>query len=121
MPSGPAYERLRRIVDEHGLHTVCQEATCPNLGECWSRGTATIMIATVGFTNLETPRLWIPFMPLLIIGAATGQTRFRTGRSSTARFLALLAALQLAGSAIHWSFMDMRESETRIIEQRFFD
>ena len=91
------------------------------LGRYLFVGTATIMIATVGFTNLETPRLWIPFMPLLIIGAATGQTRFRTGRSSAARFLALLAALQLAGSAIHWSFMDMRESETRIIEQRFFD
>lgn len=62
MPSGPAYERLRRIVDEHGLHTVCQEATCPNLGECWSRGTATIMILgdtctrACGFCNVKTGR-----------------------------------------------------------------
>ena len=79
------------------------------------------MIATVGFTNVETPRLWIPFMPLLIIGAAAGQMRFRIGRSSAVRFLALLAGLQVAASAIQWSFMDMRESEIRIIEKRYFD
>jgi lipoic acid synthetase len=35
---------VRQLVEEHGLHTVCQSAQCPNLGECWSRGTATVMI-----------------------------------------------------------------------------
>jgi lipoic acid synthetase len=35
---------VRKLVDEHKLHTVCQSAQCPNLGECWSRGTATLMI-----------------------------------------------------------------------------
>src|SRR5512145_3297863 len=40
VPGGPGYERLRRTVADHRLHTVCQEAGCPNLGECWSRGTA---------------------------------------------------------------------------------
>jgi lipoic acid synthetase len=35
---------VRELVDEHKLHTVCQSAQCPNLGECWSRGTATVMI-----------------------------------------------------------------------------
>jgi lipoic acid synthetase len=35
---------VRALVDEHRLHTVCQSAQCPNLGECWSRGTATLMI-----------------------------------------------------------------------------
>jgi len=44
LPSGPAYSAVRSLVDEHKLHTVCQSAQCPNLGECWSRGTATLMI-----------------------------------------------------------------------------
>lgn len=44
LPSGPGYAATRRLVDENQLHTVCQSAQCPNLGECWSRGTATIMI-----------------------------------------------------------------------------
>jgi lipoyl synthase len=44
LPSGPGYNAVRKLVDDHGLHTVCQSAQCPNLGECWSRGTATVMI-----------------------------------------------------------------------------
>ncbi|HEY1793127.1 MAG TPA: lipoyl synthase [Opitutaceae bacterium] len=44
LPSGPAYSAVRSLVDGHRLHTVCQSAQCPNLGECWSRGTATLMI-----------------------------------------------------------------------------
>lgn len=44
LPAGPLYDETRRAVEENRLHTVCQEAHCPNLGECWSRGTATIMI-----------------------------------------------------------------------------
>jgi len=44
LPSGPGYTAVRQLVDEHKLHTVCQSAQCPNLGECWSRGTATLMI-----------------------------------------------------------------------------
>ena len=44
LPSGPGYAAVRGLVDEHKLHTVCQSAQCPNLGECWSRGTATVMI-----------------------------------------------------------------------------
>jgi lipoic acid synthetase len=62
VPGGEGYLRLRAIVDEHRLHTVCQEASCPNLGECWSRGTATIMILgdvctrSCGFCNVRTGR-----------------------------------------------------------------
>jgi lipoyl synthase len=41
---GPSYERLLGIMRELDLHTVCEEARCPNLGECWNRGTATFMI-----------------------------------------------------------------------------
>jgi len=44
LPSGPGYTAVRKLVDDHQLHTVCQSAQCPNLGECWSRGTATVMI-----------------------------------------------------------------------------
>ena len=44
LPSGPAYGEVREIVDDNQLHTVCQSAQCPNMGECWSRGTATLMI-----------------------------------------------------------------------------
>jgi lipoic acid synthetase len=61
-PSGPAYERLRGTIAEHRLHTVCQEASCPNIGDCWSRGTATIMILgdtctrSCGFCNVRTGR-----------------------------------------------------------------
>ncbi|HAT60739.1 MAG TPA: lipoyl synthase, partial [Opitutae bacterium] len=44
LPSGSAYSAVRKMVDENRLHTVCQSAQCPNMGECWSRGTATVMI-----------------------------------------------------------------------------
>jgi len=43
-PLGPRYERLRGLMRELDLHTVCEEARCPNVGECWNRGTATFMI-----------------------------------------------------------------------------
>lgn len=41
---GETYERVKGIVHEHGLATVCEEAKCPNMSECWSAGTATIML-----------------------------------------------------------------------------
>lgn len=44
LPGGSGYEETRAKVKGLDLHTVCEEAQCPNLGECWSRGTATIMI-----------------------------------------------------------------------------
>ena len=44
LPSGQGYGAVRKMVDDHKLHTVCQSAQCPNMGECWSRGTATVMI-----------------------------------------------------------------------------
>lgn len=62
VPGGPGYQRLRRIMDEHHLHTVCEEASCPNMGECWARGVATIMILgdtctrACGFCNVKTGR-----------------------------------------------------------------
>ncbi len=44
IPGGAEYSRVRSIVEKNRLNTVCQSASCPNLGECWSRGTATFMI-----------------------------------------------------------------------------
>ena len=44
LPDSPAYREVRQVVDALGLHTVCKSAHCPNIGECWSRGTATLMI-----------------------------------------------------------------------------
>jgi lipoyl synthase len=44
LPGGPGYARLRQIMREQSLHTVCEEAHCPNVGECWDAGTATFMI-----------------------------------------------------------------------------
>jgi len=43
-PGSPGYHRLKGIMRELGLHTVCEEARCPNIGECWHHGTATFMI-----------------------------------------------------------------------------
>jgi lipoic acid synthetase len=44
IPAGVAYERLRGLVREHRLATVCEESMCPNIGECWNHGTATLML-----------------------------------------------------------------------------
>ncbi len=44
LPSDPRYYETRKIVNEHRLATVCEESKCPNVGECWSHGTATIML-----------------------------------------------------------------------------
>jgi len=43
-PTGAAFARVRALVREHRLATVCEEAKCPNIGECWNAGTATIML-----------------------------------------------------------------------------
>jgi len=44
LPKGDGFFHLRSLVQEHGLHTVCESATCPNIGKCWDSGTLTIMI-----------------------------------------------------------------------------
>ena len=43
-PSSPRFNEIKKILREHHLHTVCEEASCPNIGECFSKGTATFMI-----------------------------------------------------------------------------
>jgi lipoyl synthase len=44
LPIGNEYNKVRSIVDQHKLHTICTSGNCPNIGECWGRGTATFMI-----------------------------------------------------------------------------
>ena len=44
MPGGPNYSKLQNLIKAQGLHTVCEEARCPNIGECWEKETATFMI-----------------------------------------------------------------------------
>src|SRR5436309_12037153 len=43
-PGSPSYLRLKGLMRDLNLHTVCEEARCPNIGECWSQGTANFMI-----------------------------------------------------------------------------
>ena len=42
--SSPRFTEIKKILREHNLHTVCEEASCPNIGECFGKGTATFMI-----------------------------------------------------------------------------
>lgn len=44
LPMGENYKKVRKLVDEYQLHTICQSGHCPNMGECWGEGTATFMI-----------------------------------------------------------------------------
>ena len=44
LPTGKEYAQVRKLVDEHKLHTICESGNCPNMGECWGAGTATFMI-----------------------------------------------------------------------------
>ncbi|HLF37525.1 MAG TPA: lipoyl synthase [Anaerolineales bacterium] len=61
-PAGPSYERVRQIMRSKLLHTVCEEARCPNLGECWGAGTATFLLMgdtctrSCGFCDIATGR-----------------------------------------------------------------
>ena len=44
LPTGQEYAKVRKLVDAHKLHTICESGSCPNMGECWGAGTATFMI-----------------------------------------------------------------------------
>jgi lipoic acid synthetase len=43
-PMGESYENIKRLMRSKALHTVCEEAMCPNIGECWGAGTATFLM-----------------------------------------------------------------------------
>ncbi len=61
-PSGETYEEVRKLMRSKTLHTVCEEAQCPNIGECWGRGTATFLMMgdtctrSCGFCDIKTGR-----------------------------------------------------------------
>lgn len=61
-PSGETYEQLRVMMRSKALHTVCEEAMCPNMGECWGAGTATFLMMgdtctrSCGFCDIKTGR-----------------------------------------------------------------
>jgi lipoic acid synthetase len=73
-PGSPKYRELSKTIRDEGLHTVCQEAACPNIGDCWDRGTATFMILgdtctrRCGFCNVKTgkPTWNDPLEPLRV-------------------------------------------------------
>ncbi len=62
LPTGKKYTELRGLVDKYDLHTICTSGSCPNMGECWSEGTATFMILgnictrSCGFCGVQTGR-----------------------------------------------------------------
>lgn len=66
LPTGENFLKVRKLVDQHKLHTICESGSCPNMGECWGAGTATFMILgnictrSCGFCAVATGR---PFPP----------------------------------------------------------
>lgn len=62
LPTGENYKKVRELVSEHKLHTICESGNCPNMGECWGEGTATFMILgnictrSCGFCAVATGR-----------------------------------------------------------------
>lgn len=74
LPTGEEYKKVRDIVSEHKLHTICESGNCPNMGECWGEGTATFMILgnictrSCGFCSVATgkPDAVDPFEPLRV-------------------------------------------------------
>ena len=61
-PTSPEYNATRKLMRAHRLNTVCEEAACPNIGECWAKGHATVMILgsvctrACAFCNVATGR-----------------------------------------------------------------
>ncbi len=62
LPSGHNYQRVKNLMRRHSLNTVCEEAMCPNIGECWGKGTATFLLMgdictrSCGFCHIKTGR-----------------------------------------------------------------
>jgi len=74
LPVGENYKKVRKLVDEHKLHTICESGNCPNMGECWGAGTATFMILgntctrSCGFCAVSTgkPEAVDPWEPVRV-------------------------------------------------------
>jgi lipoyl synthase len=80
-PMGERYERLKSLMQDLDLHTVCEEARCPNMGECWNRGTATFMILgdvctrACGFCAVKTGLPGAPPDPMEAVRVADAVAR----------------------------------------------
>jgi lipoic acid synthetase len=88
MPGGEGYQALRKMVKELGLHTVCQSASCPNIGECWNHRALTIMI--LGDICTRSCRF---------CDVATGRP-LPVDEGEPARVATMLAALELSHTVI---------------------
>lgn len=114
LPSGPQYEQLRRLLKNHTLNTVCQEAKCPNQFECYGQGTATFMIlgerctrncrfcavqhGPSGLPDPEEPQRVAEAVQLLGLRYAvvTSVTRDDLGDGGASLFAATIAAIKKA-------------------------
>ena len=83
-PGGKRYRDLNRLVNTENLHTVCQEAKCPNIGECWERGTMTFMILgdtctrRCGFCNVKSGKpTWNDPFEAARVGASVARLGLR--------------------------------------------
>ena len=103
-PGGPKYRELKGLIEAENLHTVCQEAACPNIGECWQRGTATFMILgdtctrRCGFCNVKTgkPTWNDPLEPARVArSVAAWASGTPSSRASTAMIFRITVRLPL--------------------------
>ncbi len=113
-PTSRQYHETRRIVRANGLHTVCEEAACPNIGECWAKGHATMMIMgqvctrACAFCNVATgkPGALDPFEPANVAAAVaklglehvvvTSVDRDDLDDGGAAHFAAVIGAIRAA-------------------------
>jgi lipoic acid synthetase len=85
VPTGPNYQRLKALTQRLKLHTVCQEAMCPNIGECWGHGTMTIMVLggictrACKFCAVDTgnPRGWVDPLEPVHVAEAVAELKLR--------------------------------------------
>jgi len=84
MPSGERYHHLKGLMRTKNLHTVCEEAMCPNLGDCWGRGTATFLLLgdictrSCGFCHIKTGRpTWLDELEPERVAEAVATMRLR--------------------------------------------
>ena len=83
--------------------------------------TLVVMAYSLFYTTLETPRLWLAFVPILAIGLALTNKSFRRPTSADIRFLVLAGVFQVVTTCLTWCLFDARESEMRLLTGRMFE
>ena len=130
-PGSENYLRLKGLMRDLGLHTVCEEANCPNIGECWERGTATFMILgdvctrRCGFCNVQTgvPDLVDRAEPLRVACVVTSVDRDDLPDGGAGIFAETIRAIRkrAPGCAVEVLTPDFRGQEmplARVIDAR---